>query len=159
MCKPLKNYVFATVILGNSFKVFLVVQLMNKLANFRCLQHRSFLILHGWQNMMDFIEGFLWITLSFSIFLLPIISQGLFDRRLVSIHGSWHIYVFTNSPARVGCDTRSVFKRSSTTLNSEFSFSKTGCYGKVKEPFYLSVPEGRIIGFVPFPMVLTQWKM
>ena len=31
--------------------------------------------------------------------------------------------IFTNPSARAGCDTRSIFKRSSTGLNSEFSFS------------------------------------
>ena len=31
--------------------------------------------------------------------------------------------IFTNPSARVGCDTRSIFKRSLTGLNSEFSFS------------------------------------
>ena len=33
------------------------------------------------------------------------------------------IIIFTNPSARAGCDTRSIFKRSLTGLNSEFSFS------------------------------------
>ena len=33
------------------------------------------------------------------------------------------IYIFTNPSARAGYDTRSIFKRSLTGLNSEFSFS------------------------------------
>ena len=40
---------------------------MNKLVDLRWLQHR-FLILHGWQSLVDFIVGFLWITILFSIF-------------------------------------------------------------------------------------------
>ena len=31
--------------------------------------------------------------------------------------------IFTNPSARAECDTRSIFKRSLTDLNSEFSFS------------------------------------
>ena len=34
-----------------------------------------------------------------------------------------HLIIFTNPSARVGCDTRSIFKRSLTDLNSEFYFS------------------------------------
>ena len=34
-----------------------------------------------------------------------------------------YIYSFTNPSARAGYDTRSVFKRSLTGLNSEYSFS------------------------------------
>ena len=33
------------------------------------------------------------------------------------------LYIFTNPSARAGYDTRSIFKRSLTSLNSEFSFS------------------------------------
>ena len=34
-----------------------------------------------------------------------------------------HVYIFTNPSARAGYDTRLIFKRSLTGLNSEFSFS------------------------------------
>ena len=34
-----------------------------------------------------------------------------------------YIYIYTNPSAQAGYDTRSVFKRSLTGLNSEFSFS------------------------------------
>ena len=34
-----------------------------------------------------------------------------------------YVYIFTNPSARAGYDTRSIFKRSLTGLNSEFSFS------------------------------------
>ena len=64
--------------------------------------------------------------------------------------------------ARLGCDTRSISKRSLTGLNSEFSFSKTGCLTKAKEPGlldYLPIARGRIIGFIPFPRVLVLCEM
>ncbi len=35
----------------------------------------------------------------------------------------WREILFTNPSARAGYDTRSIFKRSLTGLNSEFSFS------------------------------------
>ena len=38
------------------------------------------------------------------------------------------IILFTNPSARAGYDTRSIFKRSLTGLNSEFSFSWTSCH-------------------------------
>ena len=76
----------------------------------------------------------------------------------------WFI-LFTNPSARAGYDTRSIFKRSLTGLNSEFSFSKTSCLTKAEEPslsYYLPIAGGRIIGFIPFPRVLVlceRWFM
>ena len=61
--------------------------------------------------------------------------------------------LFTNPSARAGYDTRSIFKRSLTGLNSEFSFSYTSCLTKAEEPslsYYFSIAGGRIIGFIPF---------
>ena len=61
--------------------------------------------------------------------------------------------LFTNPSARAGYDTRSVFKRSLTGFNSEFSF-KIICLTKAEEPslsYYLPIAEGRIIGFNTFP--------
>ena len=44
-------------------------------------------------------------------------------------------YPYLPTPsARVVYDTRSIFKRSLTGLNSEFSFSKTSCLTKAEEP-------------------------
>ena len=42
-------------------------------------------------------------------------------------------YVFTQPPTSLQAegDTRSIFKLSTTDLNSEFSFSLVGCYTKV----------------------------
>ena len=42
--------------------------------------------------------------------------------------GEINMHVFTNPSAWAGCDTRSIFKWISTGLNSEFSFSETGCH-------------------------------
>ena len=69
-----------------------------------------------------------------------------------------HICIFTNPSARAGYDTRSIFKRSLTGLNSEFSFSKTSCLTKAEEPslpYYLPIAGERIIEFIPFPRVLV----
>ena len=71
-------------------------------------------------------------------------------------------YIFTNPSAWAGYDTRSIFKRSLTGLNSEFSFSKTSCLTKAEEPrppYYLPNAGGRIIGFIPFPRELVLYKI
>ena len=63
-----------------------------------------------------------------------------------------------NPSARAGYDTRSIFMRSLTGLNSEFSFSYTSCLTKAEEPslpYYLLIAGGRIIGSIPFPRVLV----
>ena len=67
-----------------------------------------------------------------------------------------------NPSAGAGYDTRSIFKRSLTWLNSEFSFSETSCLTKTEEPslpYYLPIAGGRIIGFIPFPRVLVLCEM
>ena len=69
---------------------------------------------------------------------------------------SIHIY----SPLHLG--TKSIFKRSLTGLNSEFSFSYTKFLTKAEEPslpYYLPIAGGRIIGFIPFPRVLVLCEM
>ena len=70
--------------------------------------------------------------------------------------------IITQPPARTGYDTRSIFKRSLTGLNSQFSFFYTSCLTKAEEPslpYYLPIAGGRIIGFIPFPMVLVQCEI
>ena len=72
------------------------------------------------------------------------------------------IIIFTNPYARAGYDTRSIFKRILTGLNSEFSFSYTSCLTKAEQPSlssYLPIAGGRIIGFIPFPRVLVLCEM
>ena len=66
-----------------------------------------------------------------------------------------------NASERVGCDTRSIFKRRWTGLNSKFSFFSTGCHTKVKESnlrYYLPKAEGRIAGFMPSQNVLLLYE-
>ena len=70
--------------------------------------------------------------------------------------------IFTNLSARAGYDTRSIFKRGLTGLNSEFSFSYTSYLNKAEEPslpFYLPIAEWIITGFIPFSRVLVQCEM
>ena len=72
------------------------------------------------------------------------------------------LIIFTNPSARAGYDTRSIFNRSLTGLNSEFSFSKTSCLTKAEEPtlpYYLPIAGGRIIGFIHFPNgISAMWN-
>ena len=73
-----------------------------------------------------------------------------------------YVYEYTyvrlpNSYTRVGCDTWSIFKRSFTGLNAEFSFSETGWHTKSKLPSqlnYLIIASGKIVVFKYFPNVL-----
>ena len=72
------------------------------------------------------------------------------------------VSILTNPSDRAGYDTKSIFKRSLTGLNSEFSFSYTSCLTEAKEPslpYYLPITGGRIIGFIPFPRVLVLCEM
>ena len=72
------------------------------------------------------------------------------------------VIIFTNPSARAGYDTRSVFKRSLTGLNSECSFSQTTCLTKAEEPslpYYFPIAGRRIIGFIPLPRVLVLSEM
>ena len=69
-------------------------------------------------------------------------------------HTHTHIHIYTNLSSQAECDIRSIFKRSLTSLNSDFSFSKTGCHTNVKELsllYYLPIAEGRITECIPFP--------
>ena len=57
--------------------------------------------------------------------------------------------IFTNHSARVGYDPRSIFKRSLTGLNSEFSFSLTSCLTKAALLFIHSWRENNWIHTFP----------
>ena len=68
-----------------------------------------------------------------------------------------HTHTHTHTHT-AGCDTRSIFKWHLKSLNTEFSFSEIICYAKVKEPslsYFLPIDGRRIIGFIPFAMVLV----
>ena len=79
------------------------------------------------------------------------------------LHLFWNVLIiFPNPSAGAGYDTRSIFKRSLTGLNLEFSFSRTSFLTKAKGPsllYYLPIAGGRIIGFIPFPRVLVLCEM
>ena len=54
------------------------------------------------------------------------------------------------------------FKRSLTSLKSEFSSSQTSCLTKAEKPslpYYLPIAGGRIIGFIRLPRVLVLCEM
>ena len=73
-----------------------------------------------------------------------------------------YLYVFTNPSACAGYDTRSIFKRSLTGLNSEFSFPSTSCLPKAEEPslpYYLAIAGGRIKWIITFPKgISAMWN-
>ena len=72
------------------------------------------------------------------------------------------VSIFINPSTQAGYNTRSIFKRSLTGLNSEFCFSKTSCLTKAEElslPCYLPIAGGTRIGFIPFPRVLVLCEM
>ena len=80
----------------------------------------------------------------------------------LSIYLSVYLSILPNPSARAGYDTKSVFKRSLTGLNSEFSFSYTSFFSKAEEAclsYYLPIAGGRIIGFIPFLRVLVLCEM
>ena len=64
-------------------------------------------------SLSSLVYSYLSIYLSILIFISPFLFQ----------RNSIYLSIFTNPFARAGYDTRSIFKRSLTGLNSEFSFS------------------------------------
>ena len=82
------------------------------------------------------------------------------NKKLIAVREG--VILFTNPSTQAGYDTRSIFKRSLTGFNSEFSFSKTSCLTKAEEPslsYCLPRAGGRIIGFIHFPRVLLLCEM
>ena len=69
------------------------------------------------------------------------------------------IYVYLPNPsAQARCDTRSIFNKSLTGLNSDFSLYLTVWHIKVKEFYllgHLLTAGGRIVGCIPLPTVLA----
>ena len=67
------------------------------------------------------------------------------------------VYIFTSALA--GYDTRSIFKRSLTGFNSDLFISKLVALPRLKKtsvPYYSPIAGERIIGVIPFPMVLVR---
>ena len=95
--------------------------------------------------------------------ILPLISNfyRLFSKLFRTVINA-PTTLFTDPSAQAGYDTRSIFKRSLTGLNSEFSFFQTSCLTKAEESslsYYLPIAGGRIIGFIPFPRVLVLCEL
>ena len=70
--------------------------------------------------------------------------------------------IYTIPPLGQDMTQGQFLKRSLTGLNSEFSLSSTSSLTKAEEPsllYYLPIAGGRIIGFIPFPMVLVLCEM
>ena len=81
-------------------------------------------------------------------------SEIMFKVDLVSIHPT--------PLQRAWCNIKSIFKPSTAGLNSEFSFSLTGCQTKAKEPslpYNITMAGERIDGFMPFLKALAQSQM
>ena len=58
------------------------------------------------------------------------------------------MFVYAQTPPLVEWDTRSTSKQNTAGLNSEFSFSETGCLTKAKELsllYYLLIAGGEMI--------------
>ena len=63
---------------------------------------------------------------------------------------------------QVGYDIRSIFERSFTGLNSEFTFSEPSYQTKAKEPnlsYDLPIAEERTVGCIPITKVLAVYDM
>ena len=78
------------------------------------------------------------------------ISIVLIKNYLCMILPKIRIYIYSTLPSWARCDSKVNFLKWNTAgLNSEFSFSLTGCFPKAKEPS-LPIAEGRKDGFIPF---------
>ena len=66
-------------------------------------------------------------------------------------------FYFTNPMERIWKNVN--FYVVSAGLNSEFSFSRTSCFTKVKWPFYLPIAGDRRDGSMPFPRLLAWREM
>ena len=143
-------YIFLVFVFNYSF----VFSDCNSLAMRNHLEGMNFplLFLIPFHHLLSSIFLSVWIAKS---------QRGVASLNCV-IGSDWCLSYLPNPSARAGYDKRSVFKRSLTGLNSEFSFSYTSCHTKAEEPslpYYLRITGGRIIGFIPFPRVLVLCEM
>ena len=109
---------------------------------------------------MRSVSSRIWTRVAVSISTITITPQA--PLQLIIIIIIINIIIIPNPSARARYDTRSIFKRSLTGLNSEFSFSKTSCLTKAEElslSYYLPIAGGRIIEFIAFPGVLVLCEM
>ena len=76
--------------------------------------------------------------------------------------GATHMYLPTPPHRQNVVIQGQFFQQTLTGFNSEFSFFKSSCLTKAKEPslfYYLPIAWGRKVGFLPFPRVLTPCEM
>ena len=85
----------------------------------------------------------------------------LFSKNAILIYiSNIIIYIYPSTPTE--CDSQSIFKRSLTGLNSEFSFSYTSCHTKVKDHSLsndLPIARERRVGYIYFLNVLALCEM
>ena len=93
-----------------------------------------------------------WVNIYFRFY--PALSLTIY----IYIYIHIHTCVFTNTPNI----SRSIFKWSLTSLNSDFSFSYTSYHTKLKQislSSYLPIGRRRIIESIHFPRVLVLCEM
>ena len=69
--------------------------------------------------------------------------QGFYQLKTITMTA---VSIYPTPPSQAECDKRSVLEQNTNGLNLEFSFSKTGCHVKAKEPrlpYYLRI-SGRV---------------
>ena len=104
-------------------------------------------------TLLSLLPGRLWLILLVIVWVPSIDQTDLYKTYSFSVETFDVILPYLPTPPLV-YDTRSIFKRSLTGLNSEFSFSQISCLTNAEEhslPYYLPIAGGRITGFVPFP--------
>ena len=88
--------------------------------------------------------------------------NSLFQFLKYSLEKFIFLYVFTNTSIMSRMQYKINFKQGLTGLNSKFSFSKTSCQSKIKEPsllYYLPIAGERIVECIPFPKISVLSKM
>ena len=93
------------------------------LRNGRCDRHRAEITIMQFIGHSLPVHHFFYGTVRIFFTLSHIVSQAVFYTCRQTVGFSAIEVLFTNPSARAGYDTRSIFKRSLTGFNSEFSFS------------------------------------
>ena len=75
------------------------MKLVNELIDLIYSPHRSFLILHGLQNLADFILCFEWNTLFLSMSLLPILFWSTIDQYIWLLKNNFFVEVYIQNIA------------------------------------------------------------
>ena len=126
-------------------------------------KHHGTLFIFNWQFIFtELLKAFAFITsgeiAKFIGWLLGWLVSSLLNYFML-----WSVIFASNYTylphhfAWEGYNAMSIFQWRITVLNSEFSFSLSGCHTKVKEPslsYYLPIAGGKIYGCIPF---LKYW--